>query len=368
MRIGILTLQLHTNYGGILQAYALQTVLERMGYDVKVITFPYLMQEPTTWKYFKRIFAKYIKRKPIEIFREKKYNKPLLIIRTHTQRFINSHIHQALYNSLLDVREEDFDCIVVGSDQVWRYEYEWCFQGIFNAYLLFTKGWHIKRFSYAASFGLSEWNYPKDVTDLCSSLAQAFNAISVRELDAITLCADYLKVQAEFVLDPTLLLLKEDYQSLYNSKYKSRGNLFYYMLDSSIDICPVVERLQQRKEYVLFTVNSKCDDSNVEMKKRIHPPVEQWLNAFDDAEFVITDSFHGCVFSIIYHKPFMVFMNRQGGASRIISLLSVFGLENRIVSNDFSTLTKEIDWAFVDEKLNDLKIHSLSFIKKVLEV
>ena len=123
MRIGILTLPLHTNYGGILQAYALQTVLERMGHEASVITTPNKAELPV-WKwpysYPKRMIRKYILGKNEPVFFESYYNRVYPIVSQYTLQFINKYIHCFEVGKLLDLKEKDFDAFVVGSDQVWR--------------------------------------------------------------------------------------------------------------------------------------------------------------------------------------------------------------------------------------------------------
>ena len=367
MRIGILTLPLNTNYGGILQAYALQTVLDRMGHEVRVISFPYLLAEPNWITYLKRYVKKYILRHSINIYGEKRINDKYRTIHKNLIIFMDKYIKRVFYKRLEEIKIDDFDAFVVGSDQVWRYEYGECFDGIENAYLQFTKGWSIKRVSYAASFGLSDWVYSIKDQQTCSELLKSFDAVSVREIDAVNLCRDFLGCSAELVLDPTMLLTKQDYQQLIINRKRTLcylGDLFCYMLDSKIDISSLIKELQT--EYIPFTVNSRCDDESAPVAERIHPSVEQWLKAFDDAKMVVTDSFHGCVFSIIFNKPFVVYLNHKGGTSRIYSLLSMFGLENRIIDEKLSCLNNIIDWDEVNGRLEVLRKKSLMYLNNAL--
>ena len=146
MRIGILTLPLRTNYGGILQAYALQTVLERMGHEVSVITTPNKAKLPV-WKwpysYPKRMIRKYILGRNEHVFFESYYNRVYPIVGQHTLQFIDKYIHYFEVGKLLDLKENNFDAFVVGSDQVWRPMYYPT--KIENAYLDFARDWNDKR-------------------------------------------------------------------------------------------------------------------------------------------------------------------------------------------------------------------------------
>ncbi len=356
MRIGILTLSLHTNYGGILQAYALQTVLERMGHEVHVIekkrrplSIP-IQKMP--FCYGKRIVKNIIGRK-CPIFYEQKYNREQLIIRQNTDKFIKKYIHIAEYDDFSDIKESEYDAIVVGSDQVWRPKYFGLNQ-IENAYLKFAEGWNIKRIAYAASFGTDEWEYTPKQTEECGRLLRMFDVVSVREDSGVDLCKRYFGVEAQHVLDPTMLLDKDDYIKLFKAANtpKSKGNLLCYILDENEEKTALVKRIADEKGLIPFNVKSISDDINSPLSERIQPPLEQWLRGFYDADFVITDSFHACVFSIIFNKPFLAIGNSKRGMSRFKSLFEVFRFTNFIVTDCIQFCQDEdINWCEVNEQL-----------------
>lgn len=357
MRIGILTLPLHTNYGGILQAYALQTVLERMGHEVHVIekkrrplSIP-IQKMP--FCYGKRIVKNIIGRK-CPIFYEQKYNREQPIIRQNTDKFIKKYIHIAEYDDFSDIKESEYDAIVVGSDQVWRPKYFGLNQ-IENAYLKFAEGWNIKRIAYAASFGTDEWEYTPKQTEECGRLLRMFDVVSVREDSAVNLCKKHFGVEAQHVLDPTMLLNREDYIKLFEvaDTPKSKGNLLYYILDETEEKKALIKRIADEKGLILFNVKSQSDDINSPVSDRIQPPLEQWLRGFYDAEFVVTDSFHACVFSILFNKPFLAVGNTERGMSRFKSLLGSFKLENCFVtSHESFSFDENINWCEVNERLH----------------
>lgn len=366
MRIGILTLPLHTNYGGILQAYALQTVLERMGHDVKVINRN-INYKLSLWKtpfvYSKRIIKNILGYKT-PIFYEQKLIKEQPIIRQHTDRFIQQYISTLNIDNYTDLREKDFDAIVVGSDQVWRPKY---FGKIEDAYLQFAKDWNIKRIAYAASFGTDEWEYTDRQTAICKTLIKKFDAVSVREDSGKELCYKKYGIIASQVLDPTMLLTKDDYCKLIkNSNTKeSDGSLFYYFLDETSEKISFVERLAQEKHLKPFTVNSKIEDWNLSIEKRLRPSPETWLRSFVDAEFIVTDSFHACVFSIIFNKQFRVISNENRGISRITSLLSMFKLKNRfLVQRNILNDYDDINFKFVNFILEDKRKVAYNYIER----
>lgn len=378
MRIGILTLPLHTNYGGILQAYALQTVLERMGHEVVVFDTPNRMPLPPLKNipkcFLKRIVKKLLGRNQ-KIFYEYYQNKKVIpVVSQNTQRFINSYIHRKEIRNFNELDGETYDAIVVGSDQVWRpiyFDQGWRGQGIENAYLAFASKWNIKRLSYAASFGTDKQEYSDAQILECRKLMQMFDAVSVRENSAVNQCRKYFNHSASHVLDPTLLLRVDDYIRLFKASNvdKSCGTLLTYVLDSSEVMTKYIRDIAQDKKLEPFNVNNPYEyDDSRPLQERIKPSVEKWLRGFYDAEFVITDSFHACVFSIIFHKQFVVVGNKERGMSRFESLLDMFGLKDRLVNiGDDISFLDEIDFTAVDKIYDTLKEESKSFLFNALK-
>lgn len=172
-----------------------------------------------------------------------------------------------------------------------------------NAYLSFTKGWPLKRISYAASFGTDKWEYNEEQTLHSREALQMFDAVSVREENGVKLCKQYFDVDALHVLDPTMLLDVNEYIELFKQKQtpKSKGNLLNYVLDETDEIESLIKKVASMKKMVPFAVNNPYEGDNTKpLNQRIKPSVEAWLRGFYDADFVITDSFHACVFSIIF--------------------------------------------------------------------
>ncbi len=369
MRIGILTLPRHINYGGILQAYALQTVLERMGHNIVVLgcTRPTLFP---LWRrllhYVKRI-AKNILGKKCGIFDVQRYARDYPILSQRIQPFIDKYIHEVAVKDLRRLNESDFDAIVVGSDQIWRPKY---YRNIENAYLDFTTAWRVKRLAYAASFGTEDWEYTAKQTKRCGRLLHQFDGISVREASGVRLCQENFGVDALHVLDPTMLLDKADYVNLIKDAGISRdgiGNLLCYVLDQKEEISNLISQLSAEKNLIPFFTNV-VDERNwrIPVEKRIKLSVEQWLRGFYDAEFVVTDSFHGCVFSILFNKPFVVVANKSRGLSRVESLLGMFGLEQCLYSEEWRCdVINAIDWDSVNAKLEEWRNMSFDFLNLI---
>lgn len=373
MKIGILTLPLHTNYGGILQAYALQAVLERMGHDSRVIQRPWRKQI-VWWKFplqiVNRCIYRFVFGRKVALFSELKWNRNQAVIERNTKDFIDEYIHTHKIKHISDIKETDFDAIVVGSDQIWRPKYyRLHYKYIEDAFLSFTKKWSLKRIAYAPSFGTDEWEYNQVETQKCSNLLQKFDAVSVREQSGVELCEKYLgRKDVQWVLDPTMLLNKEDYEHLIPQNVKAPGDLMCYVLDANDEINNLIAKIANENDLKVFQAASDVDNVSLPIERRIQPPVESWLAGFRDAKLVITDSFHACVFSILFHKPFIVIGNKNRGYSRFESLLNRFGLENRLIENAsqynqtmLNPLSEE-----VYKKLDSYRSTSTDFIAKAL--
>lgn len=334
MKIAILTLPLHVNYGGILQAFALQTVLEREGHSVQVVSKRRQQQislRTVFLSYPKRLLKKLLG-KPSVVFYEKKMNCEYSQMSVNVDSFIQTYL-KLDRRPLCDIQKKDYDAFVVGSDQIWRPKYIRQAFGdcVENAFLGFAKKWNVKRMSYAASFGTDVWEYSNDETERISQLIKKFRALSVRERSAIALCKEHLDADVKVVLDPTLLLSKEDYLPLVRDIPACKGILFNYILDLTPEKDDLIERISKDRSIKPYRVGARIDDWDRPVEERVQPPVEKWLAAFRDAEFVVTDSFHACVFSIIFGKPFIAIGNAQRGLSRFESLLKTFNLEKNLI-------------------------------------
>lgn len=378
MKIGIITQPLHSNYGGLLQNYALQQVLKRFGNEI--VTLNQDFAQPSKLRlllsfvktFILRLIGKGNNRKyPFIISKEQK-----AYIRKNTNYFIDKYINKTeVLNTFNDFRNytlnHNLDALVVGSDQVWRPRYN---KNVLRSFLDFTEGLKIKRITYAASFGVDYWEFADDQTTKSKELIQLFDAVSVRENSGVDLCANYLNCKAKHVLDPTMLLDKEDYICLVENEKepKSSGDLFTYILDESTEKNHIIDFVANSLGLVPFKV-MPCKIADRKTVRQIddcvYPRVTQWLQAFMDAKFVICDSFHGAVFSIIFNKPFLIIGNKERGMTRFNSLLDTFDLQERM-TNDMSMMeliiNTQIDWEKVNHTRSVLKNKSLEFIKSSL--
>lgn len=331
MKIGIITLPLHTNYGGILQAFALQTVLERMGHEVEILEEPHEYKRASLKRYIRRTLKKCIGKRSV-INYEGFMRKWQPRVASNINQFINTYINRRIVN-FESLTEGEYDAFIVGSDQVWRPSYN---QHLEQAFLNFTENWKsVKRIAYAASFGVDNWEFTKKQTKECKRLVQKFDFVSVREDTAVNLCKEHLGIEATHVLDPTLLLSADDYQKLIDGiKISDSSYVFSYLLDESEEKIDILEDISKRLNLPVRKIKLEKDISKIPMSKLkslTYPSIQEWLASFAQADFVVTDSFHGTVFSIIFNKPFVVLPNKGRGMVRMLSLLSDFNSIGRII-------------------------------------
>lgn len=380
LKIGVLTQPLHDNYGGLLQAYALKETLTSLGHDVIIIN----RQNPINSK----------ARMAISVLRNKILGRPVSpktlltkkqkdIISYHTisfrKKFIPGLSHLITDNDgMHKLNNLKFNAYVVGSDQCWRPKYS---PSIRNYFLDFAKGQkNIKRISYAASFGVSEWEFAQDDTRVCKELLQYFDAVSVREDSAVEMIKKFLgRNDAVHVVDPTMILPVEHYKHIAKQEKttESEGTMKVYMLDKSEEKFHVVKQIEKATNLQMFEVLPKKRlGSEVVNSANIHdfayPNPAQWLRGYQDARFVITDSFHGTVFSILFNIPFLAIGNKHRGLARFQSLLNMFNLSDRLITDlsnfDSDTfIQKEIDWSKVNGVLDQERKKATDFLRTNLQ-
>lgn len=369
-KIGILTQPLKNNYGGLLQAFALQKYLSSVGYDVLTIDLIAKHDKPSIKKVVRGVFTniikKYMLRKNVTSILPQ-YENPYTSAGVQTRRFVMENLRTT--HKLMDTSElaelgiYSFDAYVVGSDQVWRSIYS---PNITSFFLDFLKDDHkTKKIAYAASFGVDNCDeYTKEELNECSKLAKKFDAISVRENSAVELCKKYFQVETKQIIDPTLLLNQSDYIDLVNRDCVevSRGNMMVYVLDEAPDKRQMIDKIAQVKGLTPYAL--------MPIQGEVFPSVTSWIRGFMDAEYVVTDSFHGVVFSIIFNKQFIAIGNRARGLARFTSILNKFNLLERLVIDiddlDDKLIEKNIDFSKVNEIKKAEQNFAFSFLKESL--
>lgn len=381
MKIAVLTQPLGKNYGGILQAYALQNILIRMGHDSVIIDRQdnYPSFKLLLWRlasFVKCLIKKYIKKDPnILVLNPVAVNyitdRRLSYDYTKIEGFINDNlIRSKVIRKSSGIRRflicSNIDCVIVGSDQVWREDYSPCITDYFGGFLKLND--NIRLISYAASFGLETIPITQNKQLLCNQLLRRFHSISVRERTALDLLYKEWSIDANLVLDPTLLFEKSFYEKLIEGYNGSKVGVFCYLLDDSIEkkqiIHKVSEILQMEVEQILlYPKNNEGNAGQLES-------MLDWLYNISNSKYVVTDSYHGCVFAILFNKPFIVIANRKRGIDRFTTLLDMLSLSHRMVSSVEQVMTslfaEDIDYIRVNEILKQKRMESMDFLKRSL--
>ena len=352
------------NYGGTLQNWALQQVLKRMGHEPITLRFPVVYQGMSSMHYWLKVFPMQLARFIAHKFMGGKYEMPLTIGAwkksvSGMERFVDEHINVTEYLPNLtmeDVKRYGVEALVVGSDQIWRpVKYD-----AVNYYFLgFAKNSDILRITYAPSVALDEWPFNESTTAQLKELIKRFYAVSVREESSVKLIKDNLGVEAQWGLDPTLLLKKENYLAVCNNVPQNKKPfVFAYILDMNEDKRQMAEKVA--KEHGCSVCYLTAD------KVKAEDTIEKWLANFRDSEFVITDSYHGTVFSLIFQKQFYTFYNTYRGNARMDSLKKLTGLEDRFLTILNNEIGNSIDFVEVETQINRMRGVSVKFLKEAL--
>lgn len=364
MKIAIQTLRLTNNYGGILQAFALQNYLEMQGNEVV-----HLNRRPKTKDLILRLkifIYRFINAKEIKISKQvdEKY-------RSFIQKFI--HLSKPLRSKEEwddYIFENKFDALIAGSDQIWRLEYNTGYTE--ECFLKYDKSF-LRKVAYAASFGVpNDIDYP---VNRLKELLSEFDGISVREKDAVSIVRKHYNGDVLQLIDPTLLLTAEDYIRIFNLKNDMEPNtIFAYILDKNDLKKNIInsskEILGYELDYVYGSMVLKSNYKDPDIFQK--PTIEQWLQKFLNSDFVITDSYHGMVFSLIFNKEFIIIGNEKRGVSRFKSLLEILNLENRLLMNELEFtqdfLSEKINWDNVNDIRKNLQNKAYEFLKNSLNL
>ena len=353
--IGILTFQWasNRNFGASLQAYAHRTLINKIlkNKDVQIINF-----NPISIT---------LKGKVLIYFTAKNFRK-------YNEKFLNLTKEVKNIEKLKRLNNK-FDIFIVGSDQVWRGV--WLLESKEHYFFDFVDD-DKKKIAYAASFGVDYWEGTPELTEKIKPLIKRFDHISVREESGIDICKNTFEIDnAVCVLDPTLMISREDYQPVLDDwqdkSHLKKKYIAHMLLD---DTTKLKNESQKIADYLKVDINYIKGKSFKILGKDItfYNKVSQWLTYLKDAELVITDSFHCTVFSLIFHKKFVIVANKARGIARLETLLGKVGLQDRFFTDikdvmKSGILDKEIDYNEVDKKLEVHRKYSMDFLKKALE-
>ena len=379
MKIGIMTFWWdEDNYGQILQCYALQKYLQDAGHDAYLIRYDPRHDFRSTPIYKKIInifnpkklhrFILNKKRKFVDI-REKRNNY------RGFKGFINKYIKQSeiiyySYDELVKYPPQA-DLYIVGSDQVWNNFGKPISKSVnrMNAYLLNFGGPSVKRISYAASFGKEKLS--NDYINIFAPLLKNFDYISVREESGLEICKRCGINNAEWVPDPTMLFNSDIYRNLYKSeemiKKPARPYCFLYIVGNSINFS--IESIYKWAESKNIDVEYVTANLRQDKYKKTYSTIPEWIYLLENAEYVITNSFHAAAFSLIFNKEYLVIPKiGKNSNERLYSLFAMFNIEDRIMNDNisFTLFENKIQWDKVNLVLEQLRMSFKlnEFIKK----
>lgn len=344
MKIGILTHPQHCNYGGILQCYALSEYLKKLGHEPIVIR-----REPNRPIFIKRWLLTLLRGLRIPRYYQSNRIDRTVNIRPFVGEYLNRTHPICSDKQMFRVcKEYNLDAVIVGSDQVWRRSFA---KGYGYNYFLDFVPEDVVKLSYAASFGINDWQYTQEETEKICSLIQRFISISVREEEALALCNIKMHIDAEWLIDPTLLLTSQEYSVITSSRRINERYVFVYWLG---DKSQINEELAKYKNLGYKIVELYLRDEHEQMS------VQDWLSYIKYADRIITDSFHGVVFSILFEKSFSIYKNESGGTGRLFSLMKLLEVSYSI------DLDKGLDYVTLSEKLWKLREKSRIYLTKSL--
>lgn len=342
--IGTITFHWANNYGAVLQAYALQKYLKNKGYKTEIIDY-------RPWNVLKNEKLGAIKRKKINYF----------IKANNIRKFRNNEINTSKKtyrtNDELKSIGNRYNSVIVGSDQIWNEWFTLNGEGkITLSYFLNFINQKTRKISYAASFGTTLFS--NEYISNVNPELKKFHKISVREKSGKVMMEN-LGFEATLVLDPTLLIDKKEYEKLIEkNKMKKKQKVFSYIIHEDQNLA--VRTSSHIKKYYKEKIT----------KNYYNPKfgVYEWLQNIKEAEIVVTNSFHGVVFSLILETPFIVIpVENSKMNDRINTLLSEVDLNDRIVNefnekNIYNLMNNKINWKKINIRLQKLRLNSEDFL------
>lgn len=360
MKAGIITYHDTRNYGATLQAYALQKKVEKLNIDCEIIDYKcetitkrYSIKKITELRSIKE-FIKYIlsnsaaKKLQLEF---NNFNETYL--KLSNKEYYKDNIREA---------NKVYDLFITGSDQVWNLE----LSGEDTSYFLDFVDSDDKKNSYAASFG---YKYvPEKYRELNKKLLENYNRISVREKQGENIIHELLKKKSQVVLDPTLLLRKNEWKEVIKKPLNKKEYILLYRVASTPHIIEFTKNLAKKTGCEIIYINSSYKIIPG-MKNIRNANPQEFLGYIENAKYVVSSSFHGVIFSIIFEKNFFYELsnNKNNFNSRIENIVSELGLKERIILNgENSNIYKNINYDIVNEKLDKKIDESTKYLKAIV--
>ena len=354
--VGVITFHNYDNYGAILQSYALQKRLRQLGTDAEIIDY--------NCSYISNPFSiETLKKKGFFNYMYGVIGHICYIPRSFRCNRFRKHLRysEPMTSANRDAMGEKYDAYIAGSDQVWDYKLTDFDQTYF---LDFVKPGH-KKYSYAASIG--ENLPPEALCGAYKDLLEGFDRIIVREPYGADVVEELIGRRPEVACDPTLLLSGEEWAKVSVRPRTKKKYILVYQLGISTKLVEFVRQLQKETGlkviYITFPLVGLIQCS---LKLTIGP--REWIGLFKNAEYVVSDSFHGAVFAILFNKKFFVMTKGHHRNRRVEELLQLTGLEHRAVEEACDQhLTEEIDFTFANRQIQEYRRSSTEKLRSLVE-
>lgn len=357
MNIGIITFwNSEDNYGQILQSYALQRFLIKKGHDAFLIRYTPVNKKRNILGYitalYKALKLMLFNINELKLFLELTRIKKNRVQenRDHPRGFSIFKKKNIIYTSVVYDQYELYntppvaDVYIAGSDQIWS--------GLDSCFYLQFVPVGKKCIAYAPSFGGKK--YSEKSKKILKHYLDKFSVLTMREDDGVEICKSVGRNDVSLVPDPTLLLSLKDYTSISTVYDSEKDYLLLYLLGNKMDF-NVAEVYTWAKNHQM-EVKYVASQGRIDDYEKIYPNIDEWLGLIQNAKYVVTNSFHGSVFSIIMNKPFLSIPLIGGFSrmnSRIENLLSTFNLTNRIYKDSIDVLLLPIDYAVINDILSE---------------
>ncbi|MCR5430306.1 MAG: polysaccharide pyruvyl transferase family protein [Eubacterium sp.] len=364
MKVSVITRHAIANYGSLLQAFATQKILEKLGYESEIIDYirddeSYKQHEKTLLKRKEEWNNNPIKRATYLLMRQPESVKAGKRFEKERKELLNLSERYTNPNALKD-NPPAADIYMTGSDQVWgpvangTYDDSYC--------LSFAKG---KKVAFAASFGHTEMT--EDLKDYYKKWLTQYNSIAVREDSAVEILKD-LGINSSQVLDPTLLLGKEYWKEFF-LPIKKKKYVLAYQLHNDKKLGEYAKKVAKAKGLPLIRVSASFHQITREGKFKWCPKLGEFLSYVNDAECVITDSFHATAFAINFNTPFVEVLPNNKTGTRNMSILNLTKLTDRVLKdfNDTNLADKEIDFSYANSVIEEQRKQSIDTLKEMLE-
>lgn len=361
MKIGILTFHNSNNYGAVLQCFALEQYLEKMYGDVEIIDYRCVYKKQM-YKICQMSRQKSLRGNISAILDIPFHLKKKLAFEGFRKQYYKMSTHT--YEESNQLRKEcPWDCIIVGSDQVWN---EKNTKGDCTYLLDFVDRPKLK-IAYAASFGKNQLE--EGIKEKYSPLLKEIQSISVREYAAVALVETMTHKRPKLVLDPTFLLRKQEWKKYIKPIKVYKSYVLVYTIENSKEIIGFANEIAERLECKVIRIASRTIDY-LGHEKVVIPSPEQFLFLIDHAKCVVTDSYHGTILSINFNKPFYVVpQHSQQSNERIRDILSRLRLNDRIIEGEKKIKKlKKIDYELINKQLDQYRLESIQFLKESLQV